>query len=76
MEPIINITIRKLIKSKLFDKIYVSTDSKQIAKIATASGAEVPFLRSKKLSGDFISTQAVIKDTIKKIKINPKHTVS
>ena len=35
-----------------FDKIIVSTDSKKIQKIAIKNGAEAPFLRPKKYSGD------------------------
>ena len=54
-------------KSKLFKRIIVSTDSKKIAKIAIKYGAEVPFLRSKKLSGNYTTTTDVIIDAIKKI---------
>ena len=46
-----------LAKSKLFDKIIVSTDSIKIKKIATKYGADVPFLRSKSLSNDFVGTK-------------------
>lgn len=35
-----------------FDKVFVSTDSKKYAEIATSHGAWVPFLRSKKASDD------------------------
>lgn len=35
-----------------FDKVIVSTDSKKIQKIAIKNGAEAPFLRPKKYSGD------------------------
>ena len=48
-KPIIAYAIDVAKKSKLFKKIIVSTDSKKIAKIAINYGAEVPFLRSKKL---------------------------
>jgi N-acylneuraminate cytidylyltransferase len=44
------------IESNLFDKVIVSTDDEEIAKIATQYGAYVPFLRSKELSDDFIGT--------------------
>ena len=45
----------------------ISTDSKKIAKIAEYYGAEVPFLRSKKLSDDFSTSKEVVIDAIKKI---------
>ena len=43
-------TIDEAIKSKLFDYILVSTDSKKYAKIAKSYGAQVPFLRPKKFA--------------------------
>lgn len=66
-KPIIAYAIDVAKKSKLFKKIIVSTDSKKIAKIAINYGAEVPFLRSKKLSDNYTTTTDVIIDSIKKI---------
>ena len=43
-------TIAEAIKSKLFNYILVSTDSKKYAKIARKYGASVPFIRPKKYS--------------------------
>ena len=63
-KPIILNTIEKLKKSKLFDKIIISTDSKQIVKICEKKGVEAPFLRSKNLSGDKVTTNAVIQHSI------------
>lgn len=45
-KPMIAWTIEAAIESKLFDKIIVSTDSEEIAKIAKEWGAEVPYLRT------------------------------
>ena len=59
-KPIIAYSIQAAQKSKLFDKIIVSTDSKQIAEIASKYGAEVPFLRPAELSNDYIATAPVI----------------
>ena len=42
----------------------MSTDNKRIKKIAEKYGAEVPFLRPKKLSNDFAITRDVIKHTM------------
>ena len=46
-KPLIYYSIKAAIKSNIFDKIIVSTDSKKIASIVKKYGAEVPFLRSK-----------------------------
>jgi len=64
-KPIIVNTIEKLKKSKIFDRIIVSTDSKKIAKIAAKCGAEIPFKRSKVLSNETAHTTAVISDCVK-----------
>ena len=66
-KPIIAYVIDVAKKSKIFKRIIVSTDSKKIAKIAINYGAEVPFLRSKKLSDNYTTTTDVIIDSIKKI---------
>tara|TARA_B100000989_G_C19533104_1_gene471540 strand:- start:6901 stop:7584 length:684 start_codon:yes stop_codon:yes gene_type:complete len=72
-KPIIGHVIENLKKINLFDRIIVSTDSERIAKISKKYGAETPFLRSKKLSNDYVATKEVIRDTIKKLKLNSKN---
>ncbi len=64
-KPIIAWSINKAIASNCFDKIIVSTDDSKIAKLAKSYGADVPFLRSKKLSGNHIRTVPVISHAIK-----------
>jgi len=49
--PLIAWTIKAAINS-VCNRVIVSTDSHEIAKIATANGAEVPFLRPKEISFD------------------------
>ena len=49
-KPIIAWSIEAAKKSKIFDYILVSTDSKRISTIAKKYGAEVPFLRPKNLA--------------------------
>ena len=66
-KPIISVTIGLLKRTKIFDKIYVSTDSKKIAKISKHSGAEVPFLRNKKYASDTTTTNQVVTDFVKKM---------
>jgi len=65
--PIIANTIKILKKSKLFDKIIVSTDHEKIKKISIKTGALVPFKRPKFLSDDFTGSGEVIKHCIKYI---------
>jgi len=73
--PLIYYSIKEAKKSKIFDKIIVSTDSRRIKKISEKFGAEVPFIRPKRLSGDKVKVQDVISHSIKflnrkKIKFN------
>ena len=64
-KPIIANTIEKLKKSRIFDRIIVSTDSKKITSIAKRYGAEVPFRRPKFLSDDYTSGASVITHGVK-----------
>lgn len=63
-KPLIAYTIEAAKKSKLFDEIFVSTDSQKYAKIASEWGANVPFLRNTELSSDTASSWDVVKDVI------------
>ena len=65
--PLIGWSIKQAVSSRLFKNVYVSTDCKKIARISKKFGAKVPFLRSKKLSGDNVSKFLVWKDALKKI---------
>ena len=68
-KPLIFYTIDQAIKSKIFDKIVVSTDSKKIRNIALKYGAISLSLRSKQLANDSISKIDVIKDVHKESEI-------
>ena len=50
--PLIAYSIRAALKSKLIDRVIVSTDSDQYAEIAQNYGAEVPFRRPEQISRD------------------------
>jgi len=63
-KPLIAYSIEVALKSKLFDKVIVSTDDEEIASIAKKYGAEVPFLRPKELSDDFTGTAEVINHVV------------
>lgn len=64
-KPMIAHTIEAAIQSKIFDKIIVSTESKEIAEISIKFGAEVPFLREKYYDDFAQPSQATI-HTVKK----------
>ncbi|SDY42341.1 N-acylneuraminate cytidylyltransferase [Jannaschia faecimaris] len=53
--------------SNLFDRIVVTTDDAEIAKVARACGAEVPFLRADDLSDDHAGTTEVIRDAVTRL---------
>ena len=50
--PMLAYTIRSAIDSGVFDSVICATDSSHYADVAKHYGAEVPFLRSKEMSGD------------------------
>ena len=59
-KPIISYSIQSAIKSKIFDRIIVSTESEKIARIAKKYGAEIYFKRPKHLIGDYVTTGEVM----------------
>ena len=59
-QPMIAWSIQAARDSGLFDHIVVSTDDREIAEIAQAFGAEVPFLRPPSLADDVTPTVPVI----------------
>jgi CMP-N,N'-diacetyllegionaminic acid synthase len=67
-KPLISYTINSTKKSKFITRVIVSTDNEKIAKIAKKFGAEVPFLRPKKISGSNASTKDVIKHALDYLK--------
>lgn len=64
-EPMIVGSIRAALKSGLFDQVLVSTDDEEIATVARAHGAQVPFLRPAELADDFTGTAAVIAHAVR-----------
>ena len=62
--PLIYYTIREALKSKYLTSYIVSTDSKDIKNISEKYGANVPFLRPKKLSTDTSSSSDALKHAV------------
>ncbi len=56
--------IKAAIRSGVCDKVCVSTDSIEIAKVAKKYGAEVPVLRKKKFSKDLTTTEETLKNAL------------
>ena len=63
-KPIIVWSIDAALNCEAIDKVVVSTDDPEIADVAKAHGAEVPFLRPSELADDFTPTIPVIQHSI------------
>jgi N-acylneuraminate cytidylyltransferase len=63
-KPMIAWSIEAAIQSGCFDRIILSTDDAEIADVAQAHGAEVPFVRPPELSDDYTGTIPVIAHAI------------
>ena len=68
-KPIIAWPIKAALSSGLFDHVVVSTDEAEIAEIARAAGALVPFVRPKNLSDDYADTKSVIQHAISELNL-------
>jgi len=66
-EPLIFHTIQRALESKYIKKVIVSTDDKECAKIACDLGAEVPFIRDKGFSKDYVDLSKVLHYSLEQI---------
>ncbi len=69
-KPLIYYSIDVALKSKVFDKIIVSTDSEKIAEISKEYGAEVPFIRPDELATDTADAMDAIVHAVKFLEDN------
>lgn len=67
-KPLIAYSIEAALKSKMFDKVFVSTDSQRYADIAIQCGADASFLRSAENSSDTAGSWDVIREVIDRLK--------
>ena len=67
-KPIIAYSIEAGLQSGVFDEVMVSTDSEEIAGIAKAYGASVPFMRSEKTASDYATTRDVLMEVLHEYK--------
>jgi pseudaminic acid cytidylyltransferase len=65
--PMIAHSIRTALASGLFARVLVSTDDEEIAELARAHGAEVPFMRPRELADDFTGTTPVIQHALRSL---------
>ena len=73
--PMIGWPIAAARASGLFSRIVVSTDDPQIAEVAHAEGAEVPFVRPALLADDFTPTVPVIAHAVGELALPPDTAV-
>jgi N-acylneuraminate cytidylyltransferase len=59
-KPLIGWSIEQALAAKDIEEVYVSTNCKNIARIAELFGAKVPFLRPEAISGDEATTEDTI----------------
>ena len=63
-KPLISWPIQHASQSKYVTDVVVTTDDKEIAKIAEEYGAKVPFLRPNDISGDLATTEETLKHAL------------
>lgn len=63
-KPIMCYSIEAALFSGLFEEVMVSTDDEEIAQIAGAAGANVPFMRSAATANDFATTDDVLLEVL------------
>lgn len=63
-KPMLAWSIEAALSAQCFDKIIVSTDDVEIAKVAKSFGAEVPFERPPELADDFATTASVMRHAV------------
>lgn len=66
-KPMIAWSIEAAQASGCIDKVVVSTDDPEIADVARAHGAEVPFLRPADLADDYAGTTVVVQHAVKSL---------
>ena len=64
--PILAYSVEAARESGLFDEVMVSTDDAEIAEVARAAGASVPFFRSAATSDDYATTVDVLAEVLER----------
>ncbi|WKS95151.1 acylneuraminate cytidylyltransferase family protein [Riemerella columbina] len=66
-KPLIAYTIEAALQAQKISRVVVNTDSPEIAEVAVAYGAEVPFMRSEALATDDARSIDVMRDAIERM---------
>lgn len=66
-KPIIAYSIQAALESGLFERVIVSTDDPEIARVAETYGAETPFIRPAKIADDMTGTAPVVKHAVEEL---------
>jgi len=69
-KPLIAYVIEAAKKSKLLDRVIVTTDDEEIANTAKEYGAEVPFMRPDELATDTASSEDVVRHAVEWLEKN------
>jgi CMP-N,N'-diacetyllegionaminic acid synthase len=72
-KALIEWTFIEALKSKLVEKMIVSTDDENVANLALSYGIEVPFLRPAAISGDFATDVQYIKHALQYLEVNQNY---
>lgn len=67
-KPLLYWTIKTAQKSGVFDRLILTTDDKEIAKIGKKYGVKIPFLRPKELATDTASSLSVVQHAVNWLK--------
>jgi pseudaminic acid cytidylyltransferase len=71
-QPIISYSIRAALNAELFDEVMVSTEDTEIADVARALGAQIPFPRSTETSDDYSTISDVLGEVLTQYEIMGK----
>ena len=63
-EPLVGRAVRHARAAQTIDEVVCSTDDPEIATVASAAGAQIPFIRPANLSGDLATTEETLKHAL------------
>lgn len=66
--PLLAYPILAALKARTIDAVYVSTEDDEIAAVAQAWGAAVPFRRPPELAGDQVTADAAVADMLRRLR--------
>jgi len=72
-KPLIVHSIGSALRAPSVDRVIVSTDSEEIARISKDAGAEIPFLRPASLAQDDSSIMDAVTDLIEKLRLQERY---